>query len=340
MLSGSPPFAGTWQHIVMEKMAKDAPSLASRWPDAPAPLVRLVARCLSRDPAARPATAESLLRELHALAAPSPSVSRGWLIAAGVVALAAIGIATGLYLRERRIEWVHATAIPTIERLDRRRPARLGVRARERGGAARPATTPRSARCGRASRRSRPSSASPPAPTVTRAALERHGALDSRRHDADRRSAHPEERLVLSLLQARTTATVTVVGAHLGGSYVPIPSPIALRKVSDPDTDMVLLRGKRLAGTLYGLPHDDTFDLADFLMDAREVTNRQYKAFVDAGGYAESHALGLDDRARREADPMGRGDDASSSTGPDGPARPRGTAVRRPPTRRTSPWAA
>ena len=89
MLSGTPPFTGSWQQIMMEKMAKDAPSLATRWPAAPAPLVQLVARCLARDPAARPATAEALLHELHALAAPAPSAhSRGRLIAAGVVALA------------------------------------------------------------------------------------------------------------------------------------------------------------------------------------------------------------------------------------------------------------
>jgi dienelactone hydrolase len=79
---------------------------------------------------------------------------------------------------------------------------------------------------------------------------------------------------------------VTVMGARLGGSYVPIPSPIPLRKLSDPDTDMVLLTGKGLVGTLYGLPPTESFDLPDFLMDAREVTNRQYAAFVDAGGYA------------------------------------------------------
>src|SRR6185503_5229182 len=79
--------------------------------------------------------------------------------------------------------------------------------------------------------------------------------------------------------------TVTVMGARLGGSYVPIPSPVLLRRLSDPDSDMVLLRGGRLTGTLYGLVGRDTFDFADFLMDKLEVTNRQYKAFVDAGGY-------------------------------------------------------
>jgi dienelactone hydrolase len=76
------------------------------------------------------------------------------------------------------------------------------------------------------------------------------------------------------------------MGARLGGSYVPIPSPVPLRKLTDPDTDMVLLRGGRLVGTLYGLPTADTVELADFLMDKLEVTNREYKAFVDAGGYS------------------------------------------------------
>jgi dienelactone hydrolase len=50
---------------------------------------------------------------------------------------------------------------------------------------------------------------------------------------------------------------------------------------------MVPLRGGRLTGTLYGIAGVDTFDVADFLMDRLEVTNREYKAFVDAGGYAK-----------------------------------------------------
>ena len=80
---------------------------------------------------------------------------------------------------------------------------------------------------------------------------------------------------------------VTIMGARLGGSYVPIPSPVPLRKLTDPDSDMVLLRGGQLTGTLYGLDAAATFDLADFLMDKVEITNRQYKAFIDAGGYTK-----------------------------------------------------
>jgi eukaryotic-like serine/threonine-protein kinase len=286
MLSGSPAFSGSWQQIVMEKMAKDAPSLASHWPDTPAPLVRLVARCLSRDPAARPATAEALLRELHTLAAPAPSVRwRGRLVVAGVIAVAAIGIATGLYLRERRIAWVRGSAIPTIERLieaDQLDSAFALASEAEK-------SAPRDSVLGtlwpRVSQTQRFLS-EPSGAEVVRAALDdpTHwipvgttptGELRIPRNAWYYRYSKPGYR------------EVTVMGAHLGGSYVPIPSPIALRKVSDPDTDMVLLRGKRLVGTLFGLPPTDTLDLADFLMDAREVTNRQYKAFVDAGGYAD-----------------------------------------------------
>jgi eukaryotic-like serine/threonine-protein kinase len=286
MLSGSPPFAGSWQHIVMEKMAKDAPSLSSRWPDAPAPVVRLVARCLSRDPAARPPTAESLLRELRLLAAPpAPTRSRGRLIAAGVVALAAIAIATGLYLRERRTVWVHATAIPTIERLmeaDRLDSAFALASEAERRA---PGDSVLATLWPRFSQKQRFIS-EPAGAEVTRAALDdpTHwipvgttptGEVRIPRNAWYYRYAKPGYR------------DVTVMGARLGGSYVPIPNPIALRKVSDPDTDMVLLQGKGLVGTLYGLPPTETFDLPDFLMDVREVTNRQYKAFVDAGGYAD-----------------------------------------------------
>ena len=48
---------------------------------------------------------------------------------------------------------------------------------------------------------------------------------------------------------------------------------------------MVLLRAARLVDTMYGLPSTAPFQLSDFLMDTKEISNRQYKQFVAAGGY-------------------------------------------------------
>jgi len=62
--------------------------------------------------------------------------------------------------------------------------------------------------------------------------------------------------------------TVTVMGARLGGSYVPIPSPVPLRRVTDPDSDMVLLHGGRMAGTLFGRNHLRLVDVDGVEVDA------------------------------------------------------------------------
>jgi eukaryotic-like serine/threonine-protein kinase len=288
MLAGEPAFAGTYQQIVLEKFARDAPSLAQRCPAAPPALVRLVARCLARDPAERPQTAEALLSELRALVAPEFSRRRARPLAALLVAglaLIVLGIAATFVVRDRRARWLHETALPNIQRL---------VDADQLDSAFALATT--------AAERAPNDSAvnavwyplavnqtflsEPAGAEVSRAALD-----DTTRWIPIGTTPTASVRIPKNAWFYRYTKpgyrTVTVMGARLGGSYVPIPSPILLRKVSDPDSDMVQLRGARLTATLYGLVAGDTFDLADFLMDKLEITNRQYKAFVDAGGYTD-----------------------------------------------------
>jgi dienelactone hydrolase/plasmid stabilization system protein ParE len=283
MLAGAPAFAGTWRQIVMDKFAKDAPSLAPRCPAAPPELVRLVARCLARDPADRPATAEALLSELRSLAAPRKQGRPRTAMLVGGLALAAVTILALFFLRDRRVRWVHETALPNIQRLaeaDQLDSAfAIAATAAERApkdssvdavfaGLSMPQTF-----------LSDPSGAE-----VSRAALD-----DTTRWIPMGTTPTPSVQIPRNAWFYRYTKPgyrmVTVMGARLGGSYVPIPSPVLLRPLSDPDSDMVLLRGVRLTGTLYGLVAGDTFDLADFLMDKLEITNRQYKAFVDAGAY-------------------------------------------------------
>ena len=190
---------------------------------------------------------------------------------------------SGLYLRERRNVWVHATAIPAIERLieaDQLDSAfEVASEAERRAPRDSMLATlwPRIAQ-------TQNFLSEPAGAQVTRAALN-----DTTHWLAVGTTPTGDVRIPRNAWYYRYAKAgyrdLTVMGARLGGSYVPIPSPIALRRLNDPDTDMVLLRGKGVVGTLFGLPPAESFDLADFLMDTREVTNRQYKAFVDAGGY-------------------------------------------------------
>jgi len=50
---------------------------------------------------------------------------------------------------------------------------------------------------------------------------------------------------------------------------------------------MVHVTGGRLALPLVGLDHLEPIDLDDFLIDRFETTNRQFKRFIDAGGYRD-----------------------------------------------------
>jgi tetratricopeptide (TPR) repeat protein len=73
MLAGDRPFRGDGNDAVLYAIRHDAPTpLASLRPDAPAALVRVVARCLEKDPARRFRSARELAEALDVLSHPEP----------------------------------------------------------------------------------------------------------------------------------------------------------------------------------------------------------------------------------------------------------------------------
>ncbi len=67
MIAGRPPFVGTTpQQILAAKLTQDPPSLLELKPDTPAWLAGMLMRCLERDPARRPQSAEEVSTELVA----------------------------------------------------------------------------------------------------------------------------------------------------------------------------------------------------------------------------------------------------------------------------------
>lgn len=288
MLAGSPPFTGTWRQIVMAKAAEDAPLLATRAPSAPAEVVALVARCLAREPDDRPATVDSVLGELRAIAAPPPVAAEGGRRAArtiAAVAIVALAVLGSLFVRDRRARWVHETALPAIARLVEADELDSAFTFAAEAARRAPGDSAVAAAMAAVSLPQRFLS-EPEGATVTRASLD-----DTTRWIPVGTTPTPEVRIPTNAWFYRYTKAgyrpVTIMGARLGGSYVPIPLPVQLQRLADPDSDMVLLSGGRMTATLYGVAPNDTFDLAAFLMDRLEVTNRQYKAFVDAGGYRD-----------------------------------------------------
>ena len=290
MITGAPPFVGTFQQIVVAKMTKDGPTLDTRGAAVSPTLARLVARCMARDPAQRPPTADALLIELRALTQQSASalqrLTRTTLIASSVV-LSALVVLGFLFVRDRRARWVRDTAVPEIARLVEADQLDSAFAMAQRAESRAPGDSVLRGVWGDIALTQRFLS-EPTGATVTRAALS-----DTTRWIPVGTTPTEPVRIPRNAWFYRYTLPgyrpVTVMGARLGGSYAPIPSPVALQKTGDPDSGMVLLRGHRLVGTLYGLSSTDTLDLGDFLMDKLEVTNAQYKAFVDAGGYADAH---------------------------------------------------
>jgi len=76
LLTGEPPFVRTSSQRVLAAHLAEAPTpIAERRVDVPAPLARLVMRCLAKDASARPASADEVLRDLDGVFTPGEAPS-------------------------------------------------------------------------------------------------------------------------------------------------------------------------------------------------------------------------------------------------------------------------
>ncbi len=86
LLAGELPFpAASHREAITAHLTKTPPPLAERRQDIPPELAELVARCMEKDPAARPQTAEQIVDELDRMSPHAP-VSEGTIVAAAPAA--------------------------------------------------------------------------------------------------------------------------------------------------------------------------------------------------------------------------------------------------------------
>jgi len=326
MLTGEPPFTGdTPQSVIAKRFIGPPPSLANLRGQVPPAVEAAVARTLSREPRDRFATAGELAA---ALATPSgrtpalrPPRSRRPIAAAGmlgILLLLSAGIAVGGWYpghsrRAASVRWATDTAIPLLRTL-----VDSGVR-------------------DSAYIVARKAQAILPADSAV-------DSLMSRLTDTLTIRTDPPGARVR---WARYRAPAADSGVLLGTT--PLPAARLPRRISrlrlekpgyrplelavwtafgtrgtftlqgDGDTAMAMVRvtGGNTELNLPGLEQLDSLALGDYLLGRYEVTNRQYKAFVDAGGYSRrewwrepfttgGRPLGWSDAMARFVDKTGR----------------------------------
>jgi eukaryotic-like serine/threonine-protein kinase len=282
MLEGQPPFTGTPQ-AVMSAHLTNSPKAMTR-ADLPPSLRRTVLKCLEKDPAHRYQSADELLADIEAIATPSgalPSarpVRRGRMLAWAGAAAVVAALAWLSTAPMRRARWVRREAIPQIKDyadLAQYDSAWMLARRAEvilPNDSTLATLWPRFAR--RAVLRSTPEGA-----TIYRA------SFDDTTHWISLGTT-PTDSIWLPLgigrVRAERAGFRTQAGLTGSGSR-----SYMLDSVAAPDSDMAHIPGGTFGVFLVGLDVNRTLTLGDYKMDKREITNRQYKAFVDAGGYGK-----------------------------------------------------
>ena len=293
MLSGRTPFTGAPQAVLLAQIASPPPPLLDVNPHVPPAIARIVMRCLEKDPARRFQTADALLEAIEALVTPAGAPvavtqrgrSRTLLWGTGLVALALAVVF--VVSRWRRDHWLHQTALPELARLveavEPDSAYDLALRIRDVA----PGDSTLNALWG----------------TFTSKAVIRSepgGARVFRAPVADTTRWHlvgttPTDSLGLPNTAAlyrfekpgyRTTYSLFYPFAWTMELGYTAPMRLVLDSVTAPFPEMARIPGGLTRAFLVGSDAATPLALGDFRMDRFEISNAQYKAFVDSGGYA------------------------------------------------------
>jgi eukaryotic-like serine/threonine-protein kinase len=293
MLGGQRPFSGDTRLSTIAAVLKASPDPLRRLRrDVPAQVERIVSRCLEKSPDARYASAADVRRELMAFQTPPRSRhrARAVMVAAAGLILVISTLAVVAYNRAARMNWVEKTAVPQVARLlaeDRPFAALKLYREAERTNPASRALVAFSEALN-----------APPLSiqsTPPGAEVYLSDYIDAKVGDAS------WELLGVTPLK---TDRIPYAGYYrirvskAGFASIERPfDPVALGlSPSAGHLDLTLQSNDRVpegmiwvdaaaAGAATGPPLVTPAVIPAFWLDKQEVSNKQFKAFVDAGGY-------------------------------------------------------
>ena len=324
MLAGRPPFVGSPQQVLAAQIHKTPEDLATVAPHVPPSLARLVMTCLEKEREHRFPTADAALQALESHVTPpaSDAAARGDVrlskrtlgaIAAAAVILVGAG-AWAMYSRVREERWAHTVAIPEITQLVDRNQFEsafvLATRAERVLGddSVLARLWPR---------------------------LSTHLVLTSEPAGARVYRTTYNDSIGWTELGVTPTDSVRVPlglsrwrfdlpghhSVHLAGPpAIPRTTRVALQRMDSSDGRMVLVPAGNAEVAMPGLSRLPIIAIPEFYIDRHEVTNAEYKKFVDAGGYAKDefweHPVGVNGRSASGAEARSRFVDRTGRPGP------------------------
>ncbi len=302
MLTANRPFVGKSKLDTVSAILRDEPAALSGWrQDVPSDLEKILERCLAKEAEQRFASGQELLEAVTALKRrlDTPEMGLGSflrrpssLAAVGLVLALTVAGAVWLVRRSSRISWARNEALPEIEQLvtegDDDAAMRLLLEASE----------------------------IIPDDSYLEQYLQNVGipmTLESEPTGATvfvKGYNHPEREWIRvgetplenallpqpARFRVEKEGYVTVEGAPFGGSHT-----FHLFREEEIPPGMVHVSAGRIP-----LGNTDSVALDVFWVDKHEVTNREYKAFVDAGGYREDRFWDPDVDRRAFVDTTGR----------------------------------
>jgi formylglycine-generating enzyme required for sulfatase activity/dienelactone hydrolase len=288
MLAGAPPFAGPPQSVMAAHLSKAPAPLLFVKPSVPPALAQIVMRCLEKEPAQRFQTADALLQAIESLSTPAATLigatpspvnhtRRVAVAGVGLVVLAVAGYFGTATLR--RDKWVNDVGKPMLARLleageaDSVMTVALEIDRLSPNDSA-------AAQLPAFMKRRVVLTTMPAGATVCRASLAdttQWRCLGTTPTDSVWLPNRP------GLFRYEKSGFRTTYRVQPG-----VPFDVPLDSADAPYPEMERIAGGDYNTFLVGTDGHPVITLGEFRLDRFEITNRQYKTFVDAGGYRDT----------------------------------------------------
>jgi serine/threonine protein kinase/dienelactone hydrolase len=292
MLAGQPPFRGDEQLQVMHAVVHETPPrLRDLCPGVPAQIDAIVARCLQKYPAKRYQSAAEIVKDLSSAlealevpARPRSPLRTAYMVTAAFLVLLLAGASAWLFHRSEKRHWAREQAIPEIARLTGENKPVAAFLLMQKARQYLPGD-PQLAQIADGLTHEASVRSSPPGATVE---IKDYLSPDDSWFSL---GTTPLDNIKMPIGYLRWRVAKAGVGEYTGAPIVEDVHGLrrefnfSVEAAATVPEGMVPVPAVHYEDLIWSMGLLGPFDLPQFYIDRFEVTNRQYREFVDRGGY-------------------------------------------------------